>query len=806
MKKITNYVLYFAILLIPLLSLGQGLSLPYAISGFNADVIANGTGTALSSTNSDVDGVSFAFKSLDWKLTATSAAQVKGFPVDGVIHSLSTPGLYFKLEPYNQNNSIRLATVAASVTSNITTTYSASKIHILTTGGSGSATLGGTITFTDNTTQAFTGISVPDWYATTGLPQTYINFGRINVTNNVIEDGTETNQPRLFQGTVSILAANQSKVIQSITFTKSAGSGIINIFAVSAEVIETCTSPFPATVSVQSAVAANISWTAPATAPQNGYQYELRSSGMPGSGSAGLGSTNTVTGVTTTATGLQPVTKYYLYIRSVCTSGNGIWKWAATFTTPCAAMPGNFSENFDTTAVGTSTNPSLPSCWTYLDDMTGTGYGYTQNTATYSNSGNNSFRFYIYNTATNNNQYLYLVSPLTNNLGNGTKQIRFFARYLTGAVKLEVVRLNDILSPAAATTSATVLVSFNVDQLTFKEYIVPIPVTTDDYFAFRVTYNGTPSNTYPIAYIDDVHFEDLSACIFPMNINASSITTTSSVISWSPSLATGVTGYEYEVRSSGLPGSGATGLATSGNTNATTTTANITGLIPGTNYKVYVRSICGTTPGMWTTFPHSFNTLCGAINSIYENFDSTAVGSTTTPSLPICWSFIDDVVTSGYLYTYDLASSAPQSGANYIRMYRTNSTTNASQELVMISPETSNLGNGTKQVRFSVKTYGTSATTYDNKLEILSMPSTTSTTGATVLATFTPNQVAYQEYVVQLPSGTNDYFGFRLAYNGVTTGSSVSIDDIYYEDIPPPTITTTKTNNICYGGIQEWHQ
>lgn len=237
MRKITNYLFYFAILLIPLLSLGQGLSLPFAISGFNADVIANGTGTAASSTTHDVDGVSFAFKSLDWKLTSTSAAQVKGFPLDGIIHSLVTPGLYFELASYNQNNSIRLATVAASVTSNVTTTYSASKIHILSTGGSGPATLGGTITFTDNTTQAFTGITVPDWYATTGLPQTYINFGRINVTNNTIEDGTATHQPRLFQATVDIPLANQSKIIQSITFTKSAGTGIINVFAVSAEVI-----------------------------------------------------------------------------------------------------------------------------------------------------------------------------------------------------------------------------------------------------------------------------------------------------------------------------------------------------------------------------------------------------------------------------------------------------------------------------------------------------------------------------------------------------------------------------------------
>src|SRR5690606_8152814 len=184
MKKITHYFFCFLIFLIPLLSMSQGLSLPFTITGFNADVIANGTGSAASSTTNDVYGVSYAFKSLDWKLNATSTAQSKGFPLDGVIHSLATPGLYFKLAPYDQNNSIRLSAVSSSVTSNITTTYGTTKVHILTTGGSGSATLGGTITFTDNTTQTFVGVAVPDWYATTGLPQTYMNFGRINVTNN----------------------------------------------------------------------------------------------------------------------------------------------------------------------------------------------------------------------------------------------------------------------------------------------------------------------------------------------------------------------------------------------------------------------------------------------------------------------------------------------------------------------------------------------------------------------------------------------------------------------------------------------
>src|SRR5690554_2306364 len=54
-----------------------------------------------------------------------------------------------------------------------------------------------------------------------------------------------------------------------------------------------------------------------------------------------------------------------------------------------------------------------------------------------------------------------------------------------------------------------------------------------------------------------------------------------------------------------------------------------------------------------------------------ENFDTIPVGSTTNPSLPECWSYIDDVVSTGYGYTI---ASNPLSGANVFRLYRTNST------------------------------------------------------------------------------------------------------------------------------------
>src|SRR5690606_18853789 len=134
--------------------------------------------------------------------------------------------------------------------------------------------------------------------------------------------------------------------------------------------------------------------------------------------------------------------------------------------------------------------------------------------------------------------------------------------------------------------------------------------------------------------------------------------------------------------------------------------------------------------------------------------------------------------TTGYVYTI---ASTPQSNPNSFRLHRTNSTTNSTQELVLVSPETNDLGNGSKQLRFSVRSYST--TNYINQLEIISMPSDTTTVGATILATVHNNGQVWKEYIVPLPATTDDYFGFRLAYNGTTTTSSVIIDDVYYEDL-----------------------
>ena len=58
--------------------------------------------------------------------------------------------------------------------------------------------------------------------------------------------------------------------------------------------------------------------------PQNAgpitYAYEVRESGAPGSGSVGLGASGVASTNPFTITGLQPLTKYIVYVRIVCSS------------------------------------------------------------------------------------------------------------------------------------------------------------------------------------------------------------------------------------------------------------------------------------------------------------------------------------------------------------------------------------------------------------------------------------------------------------------------------------------------------
>ena len=356
-KKMTISLFSRVLPAIALLSVGsitaQNFQTMPIASGFTADVIANGIGSASVSTTSDVDGVSFAFVARDFKLTSTSTPLTYGLPVDGIINSVvaSTPGLSYQLGDLSANNSLKLASSGDNGTLVLTTPKAAVKLYMLATSGSGTSVVSAIVTFTDNTTQTFSNISLSDWYS--GSNFAIQGIGRINRDNNVLDPSS--NNPRLYQSVLNIDAANQAKPIQSITITKSSGTGIPNIFAFSADAFSDCMAPVTDAATGITSNTAQISWTVPASNQTTGYDiYYSTSSAVPAA-SANPNHSN-VTGTSYTLNNLSSSSTYYYWVRANCSTATSksAWSLAKSFTTQCGAVVPSYTNNF-------SSFPGL--CW-----------------------------------------------------------------------------------------------------------------------------------------------------------------------------------------------------------------------------------------------------------------------------------------------------------------------------------------------------------------------------------------------------------------------------------------------------------
>lgn len=92
-------------------------------------------------------------------------------------------------------------------------------------------------------------------------------------------------------------------------------------------------------------------------------------------------------------------------------------------------------------------------------------------------------------------------------------------------------------------------------------------------------------------------------CNQPTGILVDDITAISAVLNWSESSSAPGVAYNFEVRTSGLPGSGVSGLVDSGSLSDGIFTSPISGLLSDTNYSVYMRFQCTEAPlfSDWTT-------------------------------------------------------------------------------------------------------------------------------------------------------------------------------------------------------------
>lgn len=308
-------------------------------SGLNADVIANGVGTAALTTSSDVDGVNFCFVLNGWQLTSSSTATTTGLPATGLINSALTTGLTFQLTNHNGattalSNDLRLPTNSTSGTLAFGTPYAAAQnLYILAVSGSGTSTITAQVNFSDGTNQAATTFTVADWYGGTGTALT--GFQRLDKTLNTLNSSTSPLGPNLYQYALPILTANQGKPISSLLITKTGGTGTLNVFAVSIQtsVVITCAAPTAPTAGSITTTSASLNWTQTGTPAQWQIKY-----GAPGF-NVNTAGTSVFTPTKPYALGsLSVSTSYDYYVRAVCgPNDTSLWSPVTNFTTLCNA-------------------------------------------------------------------------------------------------------------------------------------------------------------------------------------------------------------------------------------------------------------------------------------------------------------------------------------------------------------------------------------------------------------------------------------------------------------------------------------
>ena len=214
---------------------------PVVVTGFNHDLIANGAGgsnraaatttTTFDQSNSGGDNVMYS-KDFRGNNNPSTAPQF-GLPTNGIINSVNLSGATYQLANYNGSNTLLLTGSGTSGTLTLGTPGVFSRIAILGSSADGSSSFNVRFNFSDgtNTTTSF---GVPDWYngggfAIQGIGRVARSSVSFNGPDGFSGDGSN---PRLYDNQVVIATPFNSKILTSITFTKSSSSGRTAILAI----------------------------------------------------------------------------------------------------------------------------------------------------------------------------------------------------------------------------------------------------------------------------------------------------------------------------------------------------------------------------------------------------------------------------------------------------------------------------------------------------------------------------------------------------------------------------------------------
>ncbi|WP_181369480.1 GEVED domain-containing protein [Flavobacterium album] len=181
------------------------------------------------------------------------------------------------------------------------------------------------------------------------------------------------------------------------------------------------------------------------------------------------------------------------------------------------------------------------------------------------------------------------------------------------------------------------------------------------------------------------------ACGIPSSIVGAATAFNAGTATWATPVNGTPTGYEWELRTSGAAGSGATGRIDNGTTTSAGTISYSATLSGNTTYTLYVRTNCSGTYSLWSG-GSSFTTPCTPLTTFpyTENFNSV-----TIPALPSCYVANDVNADGDKWITYDTYGT---SGSLCAGLY-TDGNSGANNDYLILPAMTLT---GNQRMRFSV--------------------------------------------------------------------------------------------------------
>ncbi|WP_300570900.1 choice-of-anchor J domain-containing protein [Flavobacterium sp.] len=545
---------------------------------------------------------------------------------------------------------------------------------------------------------------------------------------------------------------------------------------------------------INSTMSANgglINWT---HATANNFEIQI----VPENG--GITATGTATGTSFNATTLtsgapfQDGTTYDVYIKTICDATTGSL-WAGPFKIKTSrlgltcATPTVIPTNISTSPYVLSTNLN-----TFYDNQTyvpltsiGLGcqpVGSTQNWL----NGEHAFLAYTppatglvnVSLATSNNPSL--------NCYNNLASVFIFDS-CTG-IGTTANCLGSLVSGEPSGTNSVQLQNLYLQGGQTYYFIISSP------FQHSSTAAGSPGLCFTFTLSQP-------SCPIPSGMSFDNLLQTSARFSWAnPQNLASAWQYIAKPVSQGAPNGSDILTPTSTNSNNVAS-----GLAPNTNYNLYVRSVCGGTPGQWSN-PFPFTTQCTVFPTPYSTQFTSATAATPEP----CWTSID-LNNDGRFFTYggDPGIASPPQGQ--ILKLTTGAAGNLTNDMVS-SPQIHLDGITQKRLRYKVNIYGNwgpssnptpGPGSFEIKLSTTGVGPQNFTTTIVPLTSYTTGY-RYIEQIVPLPNIVGDVNIAWIVPSGATqTGSWIYIDDVNIDDLPacsPPSYPAITNGSITQNEAQ----